>query len=194
MSNSTASNSTASSAAALEALTPGVWSIDTSHTNIGFSVRHLMVAKVRGRFAEFAGTITIAEDRLQSKVEATVNAGSIDTRDEGRDGHLRGADFFDTDTFPQWTLVSTGVDAKGGSRYTLHTDLTIKGITKAVDFDLEFDGVATDPWGNTKAGFTADAEISRKDFGLEWNVALEAGGFVVGDAVKISLEIEAQQS
>ena len=188
------SNSTASNAAALESLTPGVWSIDTSHTNIGFSVRHLMVAKVRGRFAEFAGTITIADDRLQSKVEATVSAASIDTRDEGRDGHLRGADFFDTATFPQWTLVSTGVDAKGGSHYTLHTDLTIKGITKAVDFDLEFDGVATDPWGNTKAGFTADAEISRKDFGLEWNVALEAGGFVVGDAVKISLEIEAQQS
>jgi polyisoprenoid-binding protein YceI len=188
------SNSIASPAAALEALTPGVWTIDNSHTNIGFSVRHLMVAKVRGRFAEFDGTVTIAEDRLQSTVQATVNAASIDTRDEGRDGHLRGADFFDTDTFPQWTLVSTGIEAKGGSHYVLHTDLTIKGITKAIDFDLEFDGVATDPWGNTKAGFTAVAEVSRKDFGLEWNVALEAGGFVVGDAVKISLEIEAQKS
>jgi polyisoprenoid-binding protein YceI len=193
MSNVTASNA-ASNMTALESLTPGVWSIDASHTNVGFSARHLMVAKVRGRFADFAGAITIADDRLQSKVEATVNAASVDTRDEGRDGHLRSADFFDTDNFPQWTLVSTGIEAKGGSHYVLHADLTIKGVTKAVDFDLEFEGVVTDPWGNTKAGFTADTEISRKDFGLEWNVALETGGFLVGDAVKISLEIEALKS
>jgi polyisoprenoid-binding protein YceI len=152
-----------------------------------------MVAKVRGRFAEFDGAITIAEDRLQSTVEATVNAASVDTRDDGRDGHLRSADFFDTDNFPQWKLVSTGIEAKGGSHFLLHADLTIKNVTKSVDFDLEFDGVVTDPWGNTKAGFSAEAEISRKDFGLEWNVALETGGFLVGDAVKITLEIEAQR-
>lgn len=174
----------------LAALTAGTWTVDAGHSTIGFVVRHLVVAKVRGQFTDFAGTITVGADPLQSKVEATVAASSIDTRDEGRDGHLRGSDFFDTEHFPQWTLVSTGIDAKG-SDYVLHTDLTIKGVTKAVDFALEFDGVAVDPWNNTKAGFTAEAEISRKDFGLEWNVALEAGGFVVGDTVKITLEIEA---
>lgn len=174
----------------LGALTPGTWTVDAGHSTIGFVVRHLVVAKVRGHFNEFAGTITIADDPLASKVEASVKAASIDTRDEGRDGHLRGGDFFDVENFPEWTLVSTGLTAKG-SDYVLHADLTIKGITKSVDFALEFDGVAVDPWNNTKAGFTAETEISRKDFGLSWNVALEAGGFVVGDAVKIILEIEA---
>ncbi len=174
----------------LGALTPGTWTVDAGHSTIGFVVRHLVVAKVRGHFNEFAGTITIADDPLASKVEASVKAASIDTRDEGRDGHLRGGDFFDVENFPEWTLVSTGLTAKG-SDYVLHADLTIKGITKSVDFALEFDGVAVDPWGNTKAGFTAETEISRKDFGLSWNVALEAGGFVVGDTVKIILEIEA---
>ncbi len=175
----------------LAALTPGTWTVDTGHSTIGFVVRHLVVAKVRGQFTDFTGTLTIADNPLESKVEATVNASSIDTRDEGRDGHLKGGDFFAVDQFPQWTLVSTGIEAKGGTHYVLHADLTIKGITKSVDFALEFDGVAVDPWNNTKAGFTAETEISRKDFGLEWNVALEAGGFVVGDSVKITLEIEA---
>ena len=177
----------------LSTLTPGTWTVDASHSTIGFLVRHLVVAKVRGRFSEFAGSLTIAENPLQSKVEATVQAASIDSNDDGRDGHLRGADFFDVEQFPQWTLVSTGIEA-AGSNYVLHTDLTIKGVTKSVDFTLEFDGVATDPWGNVKAGFTAEAEVNRKDFGLEWNVALEAGGFVVGDKVKLTLEIEAVKS
>ena len=178
---------------ALETLTPGTWTVDAGHSTIGFVARHLVVAKVRGQFSDFAGTITIAEDRLQSTVDATVQATSIDTRDEGRDGHLRSADFFDVENHPIWTLASTGITA-AGSDFVLHTDLTIKGITRTVDFALEFEGVATDPWGNTKAGFTAEAEISRKDYGLEWNVALEAGGFLVGDNVKIVLEIEAVRS
>lgn len=178
---------------ALEALTPGTWTVDAGHSTIGFVVRHLVVAKVRGQFTDFSGTLTIAEDRLQSTVEATVQATSIDTRDEGRDAHLRGADFFDVENSPTWALVSTGIEA-AGSGYVLHANLTIKGVTRKVDFALEFDGVATDPWGNTKAGFTAETEISRKDYGLEWNVALEAGGFLVGDNVKIVLEIEALKS
>ena len=178
---------------ALEALTPGIWTVDAGHSTIGFVVRHLVVAKVRGQFTDFTGTITIAEDRLQSTVEATVQATSVDTRDEGRDAHLRGGDFFDVENHPTWTLVSTGI-AGGAGSYVLHTNLTIKGVTKSVDFALEFDGVAIDPWGNTKAGFTAEAEVSRKDYGLEWNVALEAGGFVVGDNVKLVLEIEALKS
>ena len=111
----------------LDALTPGTWTVDASHSNIGFSVRHLMVAKVRGRFADFAGTITVAEDRLASKVEATVQAGSVDTRDEGRDGHLRTGDFFEVEKFPTMTFTSTGIAAQGGD-YVLSGNLTIKGI------------------------------------------------------------------
>jgi polyisoprenoid-binding protein YceI len=177
----------------LAALTPGIWTIDAGHSTIGFVARHLVVAKVRGQFTDFSGSITVADDPLASKVEAVVKATSIDTRDEGRDGHLRGADFFDVDNFPEWSLVSTGIDA-AGSAYVLHTDLTIKGVTKQVDFALDFEGVAVDPWNNTKAGFTAETEINRKDFGIEWNVALEAGGMLVGEKVKITLEIEALRS
>ena len=177
--------------ATVSALTTGTWTVDPSHSNVGFTARHLMVTKVRGSFGAFAGAITVADDPLQSKVEAAVEAASITTADESRDGHLKSADFFDVENFPTWTLVSTGLTAKGGNEYTLTGDLTIKGVTKSVSFDLEFDGVATDPWGNTKAGFTAETEISRKEFGLEWNVALETGGVLVGDKVKIQLDIQA---
>ena len=177
----------------LSALTPGTWTVDAGHSNVAFSVRHLMVAKVRGRFTEFAGTITVAEDALQSKVDAVVKMASVNTDDEGRDGHLRSDDFFATDQFPEMTLATTAISAKG-SDYVLHANLTIKGVTRPVDFALEFDGVATDPWGNTKAGFTAEAEINRKEWGLEWNVALETGGVLVGEKVKIILEIEALKS
>ncbi len=177
--------------AGLAALTAGTWNVDASHSNVGFVARHLMVTKVRGSFGSFGGSITVGDDPLLSRVEATVDADSIDTSDDGRDGHLKSADFFDTENHPTWTLVSTGLVAKGGAHYTLHADLTIKGVTRSVSFDLDFDGVATDPWGNTKAGFTAETEISRKEFGLEWNVALETGGVLVGDKVKIQLDIQA---
>jgi len=160
---------------------------------VGFSVRHLVVAKVRGQFSDFTGTVTVADDPLQSKVEAVVVAASIDTKDENRDGHVRSGDFFDVEHHPTWTLVSTGITPKGDD-FVLHTQLTIRGVTRSVDFALEFGGVATDPWGNTKAGFTAEAEINRKDFGMEWNAALEAGGVLVGEQVKIVLEIEAVKS
>jgi polyisoprenoid-binding protein YceI len=174
----------------LSDLTPGVWNVDASHSTIGFVARHLMVSKVRGHFAKFDGTITVADDPLQSSVQATVDIGSITTNDDTRDGHLKSADFFDFEKNPTMTLVSTGIDKKG-SDYVLHTDLTINGITKAVDFDLEFDGVSKDPWGGTRAGFSADADVNRKDWGLEWNVALETGGVLVGEKVKVQLEIEA---
>lgn len=173
----------------LSALTPGTWNVDPSHSTIGFSVRHLMIAKVRGRFADFGGVVTIAADPLQSKVEATVRTASVTTNDDGRDGHLRSGDFFDVEQFPEMTLVSTGIDADGDD-YVLHTVVTIKGVSKPVDWELEFDGVMTDPWGNVKAGFSAEAEVSRKEWGLEWNAALETGGVVVGDIVKLSLDIE----
>jgi polyisoprenoid-binding protein YceI len=174
----------------ISALTPGIWNVDASHSTLGFVARHLMVSKVRGRFAAFTGTLTIADDPLASKVEATAEIASITTGDDARDGHLKSPDFFDAEKFPNMTLVSTGIDADG-SNYVLHTDLTIKGVTKSVDFALEFDGVSGDPWGGTRVGFTADADVNRKDWGLEWNVALETGGVLVSEKIKIQLEIEA---
>lgn len=174
----------------LAALTPGVWNVDPMHTTIGFTARHLMITKVHGTFKEFNGAITIAPDPLQSSVEATVQVTSVHTGDENRDGHLRTGDFFEVETYPTMTLKSTGISGSGGD-YTLHADLTIKGITKKVDFDLEFEGVSKDPWGNTKAGFSATADINRKDWGLEYNAVLETGGVVIGEKVKLTLDIQA---
>ena len=171
-------------------LTPGVWNVDPVHSSVGFVARHLMVTKVRGRFSAFTGTVTVADDPLKSTVEASVDIASIDTRDETRDGHLKSGDFFDAETYPTMTLASTGID-KDGSDYVLHADLTIRGITKNVDFELEFEGVSGDPWGGTRAGFTAETDINRKDWGLEWNVVLETGGVMLGEKVKIQLDVQA---
>ncbi len=181
----------------LTALTPGTWTVDPAHSTVGFVARHLMITKVRGRFTDFSGTLEIAENPLQSHVVATVNLASVDTGDAGRDAHLRNADFFDLEAedgsaggSPTMTFVSTGIKDDDGD-YVLFGDLTINGVTRQVEFDLEFDGVNVDPWNNTKAGFSASTEINRKDFGLEWNVALETGGVLVGDKVKVQLDIQA---
>jgi polyisoprenoid-binding protein YceI len=171
-------------------LTPGVWNVDPTHSRIGFTVRHLMVSKVRGNFGTFTGTLTIAADPLASKVEASADVSTIATGDDTRDGHLKTGDFFDVENFPTITLVSTGIEG-AGSDYVMHTDVTIKGVTNSVDFELEFEGVGPDPWGGTRAGFSAAAEISRKDWGLEYNMVLETGGVVIGDKVKIQLDVEA---
>jgi len=171
-------------------LTPGTWNIDPVHSSVGFVARHLMVSKVRGRFNKFSGTLTIAEDPLKSKVEASADVSSVSTGDETRDGHLKSADFFDLEKYPTIDLVSTGID-KDGDDYVLHTNLTVNGVTKPVDFELEFEGVSPDPWGGTRAGFEAEAEISRKDWGLEWNMVLETGGLVIGDKVKIEIDAQA---
>jgi polyisoprenoid-binding protein YceI len=173
----------------LSALTPGPWNVDASHSTVGFTARHLMITKVRGRFGAVAGVVTVAESPLQSTVQATVDVASVTTGDDGRDGHLRSPDFFDVEQFPTWTLVSTGLAAKGDD-YVLSADLTIKGVTKPVDLALEFDGVSPDPWGGTRASFSAATEINRKDWGLEWNVALETGGLLVSDKVKIELDVQ----
>ena len=175
---------------ALAGLTAGTWNVDAGHSSIGFVARHLMVAKVRGRFTSFTGTVTVSEDPLQSKVEASVDTASVSTGDAGRDGHLVSADFFDVEQFPTMTLVSTGL-RPNGTAYLLDADLTIKGTTKPVTFELDFDGVASDPWGGTRAGFTAETEINRREFGLDFHLALETGGVVVGDKIKIQLDIEA---
>ncbi|MCU1501229.1 MAG: polyisoprenoid-binding protein [Ilumatobacteraceae bacterium] len=174
----------------ISTLTPGTWTVDASHSTIGFVVRHLVVAKTRGRFGTFEGTITIAENPLDSKVTASVDTASVNTNDEGRDNHLRTGDFFEAETHPKITFASTSIVPDGGD-YKLNGDLTIKGVTKPVTFDLEFEGVVTDPWGNTKAGFTAETEVNRKDWGLDYNAVLEAGGVLIGEKVKLTLEIEA---
>lgn len=173
----------------LDQLTPGTWNVDPSHSSLSFVARHLMVTKVRGRFAAFSGTATINEDKLLSSVTATAEVASIDTNDSGRDEHLKSADFFDVANHPTIGFKSTKI-TRNGDDYTLLADLTIKGVTKSVAFDLEFEGVGQDPWGNTKAGFTAEAEVNRKDWGLEWNVALEAGGVLVSEKIKLALDIQ----
>ena len=176
----------------LPGLTTGTWTIDPAHSEVGFVVRHLMVSKVKGRFGKVDGTITVADDVLASSVEATVETASIDTRDENRDNHLRSGDFFEVEKYPTMNFRSTGLSGDGED-FTMDGDLTIKGTTRPVSFRLEFNGASANPLagGKPTAGFSATTEISRKDFGLEWNVALESGGVLVGDKVTITLEVEA---
>jgi polyisoprenoid-binding protein YceI len=171
-------------------LVAGTWAIDPVHSEVGFTVRHLMVSKVRGKFATYSGTITVADNPLDSKVEATIEAGSVSTGDDNRDGHLKTADFFEVEAHPNLTFTSTSVEPKG-SDFVVTGDLSIRGVTRSVVLALEFNGVGPDPWGGTRAGFTAKTEISRKDFGMEFNMPLDGGGVVVSDKVQITLEIEA---
>lgn len=168
----------------------GTWNIDLAHSGIEFSVRHMMVAKVRGRFSAFEGTIVIADDPLESTAEVTIDVASIDTRDPKRDAHLRSPDFFEAETYPQMTFRSTGLEADGDD-VKLTGDLTIKGVTRPITLAVELGGVLQDPWGLTRAGFTASGTLSRAEFGLEWNAALETGGVVIGDKVTLDLDIEA---
>jgi polyisoprenoid-binding protein YceI len=168
----------------------GTYALDASHSHVGFKVRHLMVSKTRGRFADFTGTVTIAPEPLDSSVEVDVQLASIDTRDEGRDAHLRSADFFDTDRYPTMTFRSTGVRQVGDARYDVDGDLSLLGITKPLTLHVEFDGVARDPWGGERAAFTATAKLNREDFGITWNQALETGGVLVGKEIEIEIEAE----
>ena len=168
----------------------GTYQIDPSHTSVGFVARHLMVTKVRGRFAEVSGSFTVAETPEESTVEAVVQAASIDTRSEDRDAHLRSADFLDVDQFPTLEFRSTRVYQERGD-WKLAGDLTIKGVSRPVVLDLDYDGEATDPWGNSKVGFTARTEIDRENWGLGWNVALETGGVLVSRKVQLELDVQA---
>lgn len=169
----------------------GTWVIDPAHTNLGFTARHAMVAKVRGTFEDFSGTFTIDGENLSaSSAELTIQTASISTRNADRDAHLKSADFLDVEASPTLTFVATEISEKGDG-IVVTGDLTIRGTTKSVDVAYEFSGISVDPWGNTKIGFEGEARINRKDFGLVWNVALEAGGVLVGDEVKLTLDIEA---
>jgi polyisoprenoid-binding protein YceI len=171
-------------------LTAGTWVIDLAHSEVSFTVRHLMVSKVRGTFTKFEGQIEVGEDLLASSVTATIDLSSIDTRDAGRDTHLRSADFFEIEKFPSMTYQSTSIRAEG-DHFVVEGNLSLHGVTSSVPLTLESNGVGSDPWGGTRAGFSAEGEISRKDFGIDFSMPLDGGGVVVGDKVKIHIEIEA---
>ena len=168
----------------------GTYAIDPSHSTVEFVVRHLGLAKVRGRFNEFEGVIHVGEDLAQSSVQVTVKAASIDTREADRDAHLRSGDFLNVEQYPTLEFRSTGVRRQGGD-WLVDGDLTIAGTTRPVTFEVEFEGGAQDPWGNARIGFSAATKVNREDFGLTWNQALETGGWLVGKEVKIELAVEA---
>lgn len=168
----------------------GTYAIDASHTHVGFTVRHMMVSKVRGKFDRFDGSVVIADEPTQSAVNVSVELDSINTNDENRDGHLRSADFFNTEANKVMTFASTAVRADG-STWDVDGDLTINGVTKSVTLAVEFEGALVDPYNNLRIGFSASGEINREDFGLGWNAALETGGVVVGKQVKLEIEAEA---
>ena len=168
----------------------GTWVIDPTHTTIGFSVRHAMIAKVRGNFGEFSGSFTIDGANLAaSSAEVTIQAASIDTQNADRDAHLTSPDFLDVANFPTLTVTSPSVQASGND-VTLTGDLTIHGVTRSVPVAYEFIGLSQDPWGNQRIGFEGTAKISRKEFDLTWNAALETGGFLLSDEVTITIDAQ----
>lgn len=167
------------------------WQIDTSHSDIQFSVRHMMISKVRGRFENFSGTVNFDESNpTNTTVEIAVDLNSINTRDEKRDGHLRSADFFDVENYPTMTFVSKKVEQTDEFNGRLIGDLTIRGVTHEVALDVQYSGTAKSPWGTVSAGFSAKGKVNRKEFGLNWNAALETGGVLVGEDVEIAIELE----
>ena len=170
---------------------PGTWKIDPSHSEIQFFVRHMMIAKVRGRFREFDGTIYIGERPEDSRVEIAISAESIDTRDRTRDEHLRSSEFLDVARHPEIRFTTTSVRASDKDRWEVTGDLTVRGVTRPVVLDVEYCGVVVDPWDNERAGFLASTEIDREDFDITWNQALEAGGFLLGRGVRIEIDVEA---
>jgi len=168
------------------------WSIDGSHSEVGFNVRHLVVSKVRGRFSRFAGEIDLdATDLVRSKVRAKIDATSIDTNDAKRDEHLRSADFFDVATHPEIAFESRRIEAVDRDQYRVVGDLSIRGTTREVVLDVEVGGTVRDPWGNERIAASVKTSLDRRDFGLVWNVALETGGVLVGEKIAIEIEIEA---
>jgi polyisoprenoid-binding protein YceI len=169
-----------------------VYKIDTAHSLIEFAVKHMMVATVKGRFSTFDGTIVVDEqDPARSSVEVTIDAASIDTREPQRDNHLRSPDFLDVEKFPHITFRSTQVERIDDQRLRIHGNLTIRDVTRPVALEATFEGKARDPWGNERLGFTASTRFDRRDFGLQWNVPLEAGGILVGNEVRVNIEVEA---
>lgn len=169
----------------------GTYDIDQAHSTVEFVARHLMITKVRGRFGTFTGSVHVAEVPEESSVEVTIDASSVDTSQDQRDAHLRSADFLDVENHPTLTFKSTSVSLDGDDTWKVAGDLTVRGTTRPVVLDVEFDGANTTPWGTQAVAFSASTEIDREDFGLTYNQALETGGVVVGKKVRIELNVEA---
>jgi polyisoprenoid-binding protein YceI len=170
--------------------TTETWAIDPAHTQVGFAVKHLMITNVKGRFREVSGSIRLDPTTMKPEVDVSIGAASITTGDDKRDAHLASADFLHADKFPVIQFRGRRVEGDLDARFALHGDLLIRGVTRPVTVSVVNEGRVTDPWGNERVGYTASASINRKDFGLEWNMALEAGGVLVGDEVKITIETE----
>jgi polyisoprenoid-binding protein YceI len=166
----------------------GTWRLDPAHSEVAFTVKHLAISKVRGRFETFDVTIVTAENPAESTIEATIDVGSVNTGQEARDNHLRTSDFFLVDQHPHMTFSSTGIDIRGDD-FTVTGDLKLRGVTQSVTLKGELGGIVTDDYGRVKAAATASTKINRQDFGVSWNAALEAGGFTLGDDVTINLEL-----
>ncbi|WP_409288121.1 YceI family protein [Peribacillus sp. SCS-37] len=171
------------------------WALDPAHSSVDFSVKHMMFAKVKGNFNKFDAVIEAdPEDLTTAEIDFTIDTTSIDTRNEDRDAHLRGADFFDTEQFGAMTFKSGTITRTQGSSYTITGDLTLHGVTRQETFLVTYEGSGSDPWGNIKAGFSVEGKINRSDYGLTWNTALETGGVLVGDQINISLQLQAAQA
>lgn len=170
------------------------WKVDNAHTSVEFSARHMMVSTVKGHFNEFSGEVEIdPQDLTRSWAKAEIQASSVDTREERRDAHLRSADFFDVEKFPLITYQSGRIESRGHNRFRVDGELTIKGVTRPVELDVEFLGMEQSPYGFRVAGFEASGKLGRQDFGLTWNVALETGGFMVGDEIKLRIDAEVDE-
>lgn len=174
-----------------EGVKTGIWTLDPSHANVGFSARHLMVHKVRGLFTGVTAAIHVAESAEDTWVEATIQTATIDSRDPQRDGHLKSPDFLDVENYPEMKYRSRKIEDLGDGHYRVEGDLTIRDTTRPVTLDSTLEGATIDPWGNDRAAFTASAEIDREEWGMTWNVALETGGVLVGKKVRIEIEAEA---
>ena len=175
-------------------MTTEKWVIDADHSLVEFSVKHMMIAKVRGNFAKFDANITAdSSDLTTAAIEFTIDTASISTKNEDRDNHLRSADFFDVESYPNITFKATEITKVSGDDYKVSGDVTIKGVTRPETFDVTFEGEGKDPWGNTKAGFSAKTKVNRSDYGLTYNAALETGGVLIGDQITINIELEASK-
>jgi len=173
-----------------EKIPAGTWTLDPTHSEVSFSVRHLAISKVKGSFESFDASLETAEDHTASKVTASIDVASVNTNQKDRDGHLQSGDFFLAEQHPKMTFVSTSIEEKGGDDFLVHGDLTLRGVTKPVTLKSEFGGLVVDGYGQTKLGFSATTKIDRTEFGVTWNAALEAGGFTLGNDVTVTLEIQ----
>jgi polyisoprenoid-binding protein YceI len=183
---------TTATATTTEPTTGTTWNVDEAHTHVEFAVKHMMISTVKGRFGKVSGTVTTQKgDFSDAVVDVTIDATSLDTRQEQRDAHLRSADFFDVESFPELTFVVTGVERTDASTWRVTGDLTIKGVTNPVSIDFEATGSARDPFGNLRVGFEGSTSINRKDWGLTWNAALETGGVLVSEKIKLDFDVSA---